>query len=66
MLAILGHITTSAGIRLPGDIAYGTPFTEMRSGLAALETVPAEGLGQIIFFVGLVELGFAAKKVIKQ
>jgi len=63
MLAILGHITTSAGIRLPGDIASGLPFSSMRSGLAALETVPIEGICQIILFIGFVELGFAAKKV---
>ena len=65
MLAILGHITTSAGIRLPGEIAFGTPFTSVKSGLAALETAPVEGIWQIILFIGLVELGFAAKKVFK-
>jgi len=64
MLAILGHITTSAGIRLPGDIAYGLPFTSVKSGLAALETAPVGGLWQVVLFIGLIELGFANRKVI--
>lgn len=30
----------------------------MKNGLAALDTIPAAGLWQIIAFVGLIELGF--------
>lgn len=29
MLAVLGHITTTSGIHLPGEIAYGVPFSSI-------------------------------------
>ena len=61
-LAILGHIVTTAGVRLPGDIAFGTPFSSIRTGLAAFEDIPAAGTAQIIAFIGLIELGYAARK----
>ena len=51
MLAILGHLVTAAGVRLPGDIAYGVPFADMKAGLAAFETIPFYGTLQIIFFI---------------
>eukprot|EP01035_Chromulina_nebulosa_P027089 gene27089-35576_t len=62
MLAILGHLVTTAGVRLPGEIAYGVPFSSVKNGLAALETIPAAGVAQIIAFIGLIELGYAARK----
>eukprot|EP01041_Mallomonas_annulata_P012933 gene12933-biopygen6356 len=62
MLAILGHLVTSAGVRLPGDIAYGVPFSSMKTGLAAFDTVPAEGITQIVAFIGLIELGFNSRQ----
>eukprot|EP01035_Chromulina_nebulosa_P019371 gene19371-25238_t len=62
MLAILGHIVTTAGVRLPGEIAFGVPFSSVKSGLAALETIPVGGTAQIIAFIGLIELGYAARK----
>ena len=62
MLAILGHLVTTAGVRLPGDIAYGTPFASMKTGLAAFDTIPAAGVFQIFFFIGLIELGFGSIK----
>jgi hypothetical protein len=61
-LAILGHIVTTAGVRLPGDIAYGIPFSSVKNGLAAFETIPAAGTAQIIAFIGLLELGYASRK----
>ena len=61
-LAILGHLVTSAGIRLPGEIAYGLPFANVRTGLAAFEDIPAAGIAQIVAFIGLIELGYAARK----
>ena len=61
-LAILGHIVTSAGVRLPGDIAFGLPFASMKTGLAAFDTIPAAGIAQTIAFIGAIELGFAARK----
>ena len=62
MLAILGHLVTSAGVRLPGEIAFGVPFSSMKSGLAALETVPLPGLFQLFHFIGLIELGYYFRK----
>jgi len=61
-LAILGHIVTAAGIRLPGEIAYGLPFSSMKAGLAAFDTIPAAGIAQTVAFIGLIELGYAARK----
>jgi hypothetical protein len=57
MLAVLGHIVTSAGVRLPGDIDYhGTSFAAIPSGIAALFKVPPAGLLQMFLFVGLLEI----------
>jgi hypothetical protein len=61
-LAILGHIVTTAGVRLPGEIAYGIPFASVKTGLAALSDIPAAGIAQIIAFIGLIEVGYAARK----
>jgi len=61
-LAILGHIVTTAGVRLPGEIAYGLPFASVKTGLAALSDIPAAGIAQIIAFIGLIEVGYAARK----
>ena len=61
-LAILGHLVTSAGIRLPGEIAYGVPFSSIKSGLAAFETIPAAGTGQIVAFIGFLEYGYGLRK----
>jgi len=58
MLAVLGHIVTTAGFRVNGDIAYGIPFSSVKNGLAAFETIPAAGVVQIILFVGLLEFGY--------
>jgi hypothetical protein len=55
---MLGHLVTSAGVRLPGDIAYGLPFANMKTGLAAFETIPTSGIFQIIAFIGMIEIGF--------
>jgi hypothetical protein len=62
MLAILGHLVTTAGVRLPGEIAYGLPFSKVRTGLAAFEDIPGAGIAQIILFIGLIEFGFAYRK----
>ena len=61
-LAILGHLVTGAGIRLPGEIAYGIPFASVPAGLKAFEVIPAAGTAQIIFFIGLIELGFGQRQ----
>jgi hypothetical protein len=59
MLAILGHLVTSAGNRLPGDIAYGVPFSSVKSGLAAFDAIPAAGSLQLLLFIGALEVGFS-------
>lgn len=56
MLAILGHLVTTAGVRLPGEIAFGVPFSSIKSGLAAFDTIPFAGAVQIFVFIGLLEV----------
>jgi len=66
MLAFLGQIVTRAGIHLPGNIDFeGHSFSDYPDGLAAIsgpDAIPQAGLGQIILFVGLLEL-FVMKDV---
>lgn len=45
-----------------GDIAYGLPFADMKAGLAAFDTIPLQGTFVIFHFIGLLELGFNARK----
>ena len=57
MLAVVGYLTTEAGIRLPGDIDYsGTAFADIPGGFEALNAVPAAGLAQVIAFIGWLEV----------
>ena len=57
MLAVLGHVVTTAGVRLPGNIDVdGDKFADIPTGLAALGAVPPFGLVQIFFFVGFLEV----------
>lgn len=57
MLAIVGHMVTTAGVRLPGLISYdGTKFSDIPAGLAAISKVPQFGLAQIVLFAGFLEL----------
>lgn len=62
MLAVLGHIVTSAGVRLPGEIAFGVPFSSVKAGLAAFETIPVAGTLQLFGFIGLLEIGFSLRE----
>jgi hypothetical protein len=56
MLAVLGHLVTTAGIRLPGDIDYsGTSFASIGSGWAGYQQVPVSGAFQIFAFIGFLE-----------
>lgn len=57
MLAVLGHIVTSSGIRLPGYLSKSQDiqFTDVSSGLKVFETLPPLGIVQIIAFVGFLE-----------
>ena len=62
MLAFLGQIVTRAGIHLPGNIDYaGNSFDSFPNGVAALigpDAIPFEGQGQIIAFIGWLEIAF--------
>ena len=62
MLAILGHLLITSGVRLPGEIAYGIKFADVPSGLKAFDVIPAGGIAQIIAFIGVIELGFNARQ----
>jgi len=66
MLAVLGHVVTTAGVRLPGNIDVdGDKFADIPTGLAALGAVPPFGLVQIFFFVGFLEL-FVMKDITQE
>jgi hypothetical protein len=57
MLAVVGHIVTTAGVRLPGDIDFhSTSFDSIPAGIAALSVIPAAGLTQIVAFIGFLEI----------
>ena len=56
MLAVVGYLTQEAGVRLPGDIDFsGTSFASIPNGFAAFKAIPAGGLVQLLFFVGVLE-----------
>mmetsp|Transcript_34031 Transcript_34031/g.44911 ORF Transcript_34031/g.44911 Transcript_34031/m.44911 type:complete len:212 (-) Transcript_34031:211-846(-) len=63
MLAILGHLYTTAGNRWGGtyDLA-GHKWEDLPTGLKAITTLPPEGVAQIVGFIGLIELGFGEIK----
>ncbi|KAL3913847.1 MAG: hypothetical protein SGARI_000449 [Bacillariaceae sp.] len=57
MLAVLGHIHTTFGARVPGDIDYsGTSFASIKTGIAGLNDIPQAGLLQIAAFIGFLEV----------
>mmetsp|Transcript_17466 Transcript_17466/g.35903 ORF Transcript_17466/g.35903 Transcript_17466/m.35903 type:complete len:208 (+) Transcript_17466:187-810(+) len=57
MLAVLGHIHTTFGARVPGNIDYsGTSFASVKTGIAGIKDIPNEGLLQIFAFIGFLEL----------
>jgi hypothetical protein len=62
MLAILGHLVTTAGYRWPGEVAYGIPFAECKTGLAVFDSIPSAGIWQIVLFIGAIETGFKTCK----
>lgn len=58
MMAVAGYLVTAAGVRFPGDIAYGGPaFADIPSGLAAFKAMPDNGLIQILAFIMVLEMG---------
>jgi hypothetical protein len=62
MLAILGHLVTTAGVRLPGEVAFGLGFDQIPTGLKAFDVLPIQGTFAVFHFIGLLELGFNARK----
>jgi hypothetical protein len=58
MLAVVGYLTTEAGIRLPGLISKSADlkFADIPGGFGALTKVPLGGLFQIFLFAGYLEL----------
>jgi len=57
MLAFLGHVTTSSGYHLSGNLDMsGTTFSSVQNGIAGLSQVPTAGIIQMIAFVGFLEL----------
>lgn len=56
MLGVVGYLVNKAGIYLPGDISYGTPFSSLGSGWDASFAVPVAGALQVLAFVGALEL----------
>jgi len=65
MLAMAGHLTTSAGIRLPGLISSSEnlSFADIPSGFEALSKIPGAGIFQIAAFIGFLEI-FVMKDVV--
>jgi len=62
MLAVLGHLVTTAGVRLPGayDLA-GDKFADVPTGFAAFSKFNAGAVAQIVLFIGLMEMGYSVK-----
>jgi hypothetical protein len=57
MLAVAGHIATTQGVRLPGNIDFaGTSFASIKTGIAGLSDIPTAGLVQIILFIGFLDV----------
>ncbi|CAJ1930569.1 unnamed protein product [Cylindrotheca closterium] len=57
MLAVLGHIHTAFGARVPGNIDMsGTSFASIKTGIAGLSDIPQAGLIQIVAFIGFLEV----------
>eukprot|EP00523_Entomoneis_sp_CCMP467_P005982 CAMPEP_0168735196 /NCGR_PEP_ID=MMETSP0724-20121128/9205_1 /TAXON_ID=265536 /ORGANISM="Amphiprora sp., Strain CCMP467" /LENGTH=194 /DNA_ID=CAMNT_0008782325 /DNA_START=22 /DNA_END=606 /DNA_ORIENTATION=- len=56
MLGVVGYLVQESGTRLPGTIDLaGTKFTDIPNGFAAFKAIPAGGLVQLLFFVGVLE-----------
>ena len=62
MLAILGHLVTTAGYRLPTSLTPGYDLSNTKTGLAALSELPSEVIFGTLLTVALIEGGYAARK----
>jgi len=61
-LAILGHLVTTAGYRLPTSLTPGFDLTSTKVGLAALTDLCPEAIYGTLLTVALTEGGYAARK----
>jgi hypothetical protein len=61
-LAILGHLVTTAGYRLPTSLTPGYDLTNVKTGLAALTDLPPEAIFGTLLTVAVIEGGYAARK----
>jgi len=61
MLAILGHLVTTAGYRLPTSLTPGYDLTNVGSGLKALTDLPVEAIFGTLLTVAVIEGGYAAR-----
>ena len=56
MAAFVGWWAVGAGLRFPGELAYGLEFSSLPSkGLEAWDAVPGWGKAQMLLFAGLIE-----------
>jgi len=60
-LAILGHLVTTAGYRLPTSLTPGYDLSKVKTGLAALTELPAEAIFGTLLTVAVIEGGYAAR-----
>jgi hypothetical protein len=61
-LAILGHLVTTAGYRLPTSLTPGYDLSKVGNGLKALSDLPAEAIFGTLLTVACIEGGYAARK----
>jgi prolyl-tRNA editing enzyme YbaK/EbsC (Cys-tRNA(Pro) deacylase) len=61
-LAILGHLVTTAGYRLPTSLTPGYDLSKVPTGLAALSALPAEAVFGTLLTVAVIEGGFLARQ----
>ena len=61
MLAILGHLVTTAGYRLPVSLTPGYDLSKVPTGLAALSALPVEAVFGTLLTDALIEGGYAAR-----
>eukprot|EP00540_Astrosyne_radiata_P010870 CAMPEP_0116841232 /NCGR_PEP_ID=MMETSP0418-20121206/10807_1 /TAXON_ID=1158023 /ORGANISM="Astrosyne radiata, Strain 13vi08-1A" /LENGTH=218 /DNA_ID=CAMNT_0004471629 /DNA_START=97 /DNA_END=753 /DNA_ORIENTATION=+ len=56
MAAFVGWWAVAAGLRFPGELAFGTTFASLPSkGLEAWDAVPGWGKAQLLMLAGLIE-----------
>ena len=62
MLAVVGHMVTTAGYRLPFDVIPGVPFSSIRNGITGFQDLPIEFVIPFVGFVGFLEIIFGARQ----